>query len=141
MYKLILLIVSCLFSLSVVSYELDIKDFKKIGAVPITVKDANDRVTAKLMIKTDIKNIEFDSNLGIVQSSRDTNNGFYDVYLSPDEKKIVFYCDGYKRSEYLFPERPVSGVAYELTLLSTGKDPKRYDTAKNNLRVQSIRTA
>ncbi len=102
--------------------ELQVKSFKKlpndISARRFEKFDANDERCAIVKVLTNLKNLSFESNLGIIAAEQKT--GEYWIYISPGERRLRFICEGFIPLDYTIPERIEAGNVYQMIITSKG---------------------
>ena len=97
------------------------------------VKDINGDTTALIKVKTDLNQLQFESNLYPAKIEKKT--GEYFIYLSEGDRKISFLKEGYQRKDYYFPEKIKANIVYYLKLSSEDLLPK---TIKIAAAIQTI---
>lgn len=79
-----------------------VADITDLSAVMYPRTDVNDDLCALVKIRTDLRNLRFDSNRNIVGDVLIKNGEFW-LYLSPGEKQIVVYKEGFITLKYNIP--------------------------------------
>lgn len=81
-------------------------------------RDANGEFCALITIKTDVADLEFDSDRKPVRIERDHGN--FKIYLSPGEKSLVIRKKGFIDLDYRFPLTIKANTAYTMTIVKDG---------------------
>lgn len=79
--------------------------------------DANDEVCALIKVRTDLRGLAFDAGKNLV-GDIELKSGEYWLYVSPDEKRITIYKDGFMTKHYLLPVAIESSKVYVLEVTS-----------------------
>ncbi len=82
--------------------------------------DANDELCAIIKIRTDLRNLRFDSNSNIVDDVVIENGEFW-LYISPGEKQIIIYKDGFITLKFNIPIPVQSSRVYVMELTNKEK--------------------
>lgn len=103
--KIFLFLLFPLLFVDVKADEFVIKNFEKkpndLAARRYEVMDPNDEACALIKIKTDLKGLQFESNLGISKVTKKT--GEYWVYISPGERRIKLIKEGFVAKDFYIP--------------------------------------
>ncbi|MDV7394714.1 hypothetical protein RZS08_25240, partial [Arthrospira platensis SPKY1] len=93
--------------------------------IPPTKVDANGQPVAALRIISNLNNLTFDSNNGVVEVQLEP--GAYIVYLSPNERKLIVNAIGFLRLDLTLNELGIvlkSGDVWELTVTGELQEQK-----------------
>jgi hypothetical protein len=89
--------------------------------------DANDENCAIIKVSCDIPNLNFDSNAGIV-GEIEYKKGEYWVYVSPGEKEIDVFKEGYEKLSFFISANIKSNQVYLLKIYGTGINDLQADS-------------
>ena len=81
--------------------------------------DVNDEICAIVKISCNINGLKFDSNAGIV-GDIEFNKGEYWLYVSPGEKQIDIFKEGYEKLTFFISNNIKSNQVYLLKIYGTG---------------------
>jgi len=99
------------------SFYADISD---LSAVTHPRTDVNDELCALIKIRTDLRNLRFDSNRNIVGDVIIENGEFW-LYVSPGEKQIIVYKEGFITLKYNIPIVIQASKVYVMELTNAQK--------------------
>jgi formylglycine-generating enzyme required for sulfatase activity len=85
-------------------------------------KDINDQSCAVIKVYTDVPGLRFNANLGI-EGNVAYSDGVYTIYVSPGERRLQIYAEGFLPFVFNIPERIESLMVYDLYLVSL-KEPQ-----------------
>ncbi|MBM3435900.1 MAG: PEGA domain-containing protein [Bacteroidetes bacterium] len=107
--------------------SLDVTGYKQIpndiSATRFPRNDANDKLCALIRVISDLDQLGFESNLGIV-GSIEKKSGEYWIYVSPGERKLSIWGPNLLRYNFNFPSLPESGKVYQLVVTRKGSSIK-----------------
>jgi hypothetical protein len=84
--------------------------------------DVNGELTGIIKIKTEVEDLNFDTNMGIVKRFKN-HDGDLLLFLSPDENTVTIKKTGYINLDYKLPARVYSGCLFILEIeTDTPKD-------------------
>ncbi len=134
--------------------EFIIKNFEKksndLAARRYEVTNTNDQACALIKIKTDLKGLQFESNLGISEIKHKT--GEYWVYISPKEQRIKLIKEGFVPRNFYIPDEyqveshdvfhlvVTTNVKYPITINRNPEDAKVYLDGKLKIDTASKST-
>jgi len=116
------LITNLFLTTNIQSQEFDIREFKAdpndLSARVYELRTANDEPAALIKITTNIKGMQFDSNIGIVDVEH-KDDGYW-VYVAPRERRIRIMATDYLAQDISLPEPARSLTVYHLVIASRG---------------------
>ncbi|MFW5778304.1 MAG: PEGA domain-containing protein [Bacteroidota bacterium] len=124
MQKITLLIVWIIMAgmIPVVAQEFDVREFKAeptdLSARRYEKRTVNNDVCALVKVVTNIEEMKFDSNIGIVEVEK-KDEGYW-VYIAPRERRIRLMAPGYLPLDVPMPEAAKSYVVYNMVVASIG---------------------
>jgi hypothetical protein len=137
--KTTLLLIFALVALNVSAKKFIIQDFfnepTDINAIRYVVNDINDEKCALIRIYTDIKNLEFNSNLGIAKKEIKSDGEIW-IYVSPNEKRLEISAVDFMPVSYNFPLKIESTKVYIMKLTSDDQ-PIRKVEGKGGLTINT----
>ena len=103
--------------------SLDVSGFKHIpndiSATRFARYDANDQLCALIKVISDIDELGFESNRGIV-GDIEKKGGEYWIYVSPGERRLSIWGRGLMKYKFVFPLLPKSGKVYQIIVTRKG---------------------
>ncbi|MFW5758146.1 MAG: PEGA domain-containing protein, partial [Bacteroidota bacterium] len=124
MQKITLLIVWIIMAgmIPVVAQEFDVREFKAeptdLSARRYEKRTVNNDVCALVKVVTNIEEMKFDSNIGIVEVEK-KDEGYW-VYIAPRERRIRLMAPGYLPLDVPMLEAAKSYVVYNMVVASIG---------------------
>lgn len=110
------------FAVTLSAQEFEVREFKAdpsdLAARNKEKRTVNDESCALIKITTNIKDMQFDSNIGIVDVVHQTDG--YWVYIAPREKRIKLMATGYISLDVKMPEPAKSLTVYHLVVAPKG---------------------
>lgn len=121
--KHLLIILLAAFSFQTLSaQEFDIREFKAepsdLAARRNQMLTVNGEPCALIKVTTNIKGMQFDSNIGIVDVTHQTDG--YWVYIAPRERRVKLMADGFISLDVDMPEPARSHIVYQLVVAPKG---------------------
>ncbi len=112
-----------LFSIVYVSAnEFEVREFKKdptdLAARRFEKRTVNDEPCALIKVTTNVKGMQFEANLGIVDIVHQ-DDGYW-IYVQPRERSIKLMATGYLSMDMPMPEPAVAHVVYNLVIAAKG---------------------
>lgn len=108
--------------LPAVAQEFDVREFAAeptdLAARRYEKRTVNDDVCALVKVVTNISDMKFDSNIGIVEVEK-KEEGYW-VYIAPRERRIRLMAPGYLPLDVPMPEPAKSYVVYNMVVASIG---------------------
>lgn len=105
--------------------EFDIRDFKKdptdLAARRFEKRTVNDEPCALIKVTTNIRGMQFDSNLGIVDIVHQEDG--YWLYVQPREGRIKLMAEGFLSMDVKMPEPAAVHMVYYLVIAAKGMMP------------------
>ena len=122
--RILYLLLLLLFPFQIILADsLDVSGFKHvpndISATRFSRYDANDQLCALIKIISDIDDLGFESNRGIVGDIEKKGGEFW-VYVSPGERRLSIWGSGLMKYKFIFPLSPKSGKVYQLIVTRKG---------------------
>lgn len=120
------------------SQEFEVKEFSVIdNAVELSINPVytvNGNVAALVKVVTNIRGLYFDTNLGIVGSVVDKDDGYW-VYVQPNERIITIKHADFISKEINFPRTARSMMVFRLVVTSTGTNVPQSDLVRITFRI------
>ncbi|MEM9051585.1 MAG: PEGA domain-containing protein [Bacteroidota bacterium] len=111
-----------LVALNISAQEFDIRSFSVVpndlSARKEVRRTVNDEPCSLIKVVTNIKGMQFQSNIGIVDVSRQADG--YWVYVAPRERRIKLLAEGYLSRDVSMPEPAEELAVYELVVSTAG---------------------
>jgi len=105
-----------------VAQEFDIRSFSAVpndlSARKEVRRTVNDEPCALIKVVTNIKGMQFESNIGIVDVEHQADG--YWLYVAPRERRIRLMASGYLSRDVAMPEPAKELIVYELVVAATG---------------------
>jgi hypothetical protein len=121
--KKVSLLLLVFFSVSVFGAEFKVRSFEfvqnDLSARRFSRTDVNDNVCAIIKVSCDVSGLKFDSNAGIV-GEIEYKTGEYWLYVSPGEKQIDVFREGYEKLPFYISANVKSNQVYLLKIYGTG---------------------
>ena len=130
-----------IFSISVYSAEFEVVSFTKdasdLSARKFPRKDINDEDCALIKVRCDIKGLQFDSNMGIA-GNIESKDGEYWVYVSPYERIIEVFRDGFTKLTFVSEEIIEPATVYVMVIRIKGEKVVGDNTISETKREETI---
>ncbi len=135
--KLLLTSLLLTFTLAVSSQEFDIRSFAPDRADLRARVDGRTSVNgdacALIDVVSNIKGMQFESNIGIVEVKHRDDG--YDVYVAPLERSIKLLATGYLSKEINLPEPAQAHTVYKLVVATKGASVAQSDLVRITFRI------
>ena len=111
----------------VLADSLDVSGYKQIpndiSATRYPKYDANDKMCALIKVISDIDQLGFESNMGIV-GNVEKKTGEYWIYVSPGERRISVWGPNLLKFNFNLPNTPETGKVYQMVVTRKGVSDK-----------------
>ena len=111
----------------VLADSLDVSGYKLIpndvSAIRFSRYDANDNLCALIKVISDIDQLGFESNLGII-GDIEKKNGEYRIYVSPSEQRLNIWGPNIIKYIFHLPVLPESAKVYQVVVTRKGEGVK-----------------
>jgi len=124
-------------SAAVTAQEFDIRSFTPVpndlSARKEVRRTVNDEPCALIKVVTNIKGMQFESNIGIVDVEHQADG--YWLYVAPRERRIKLMASGYLSKDVQMPEPAKELTVYELTVATIGNSIAESDLVRITFRI------
>ena len=121
----------------VLAQEFDVRSFaadpQDLRARMADRRTVNDERCAVVVVTTNIPNMQFNSDIGIVDVEH-TDDG-YELFVAPRERRIKLMATGFLSLDVQMPEPAKALTVYKMTVASKGQKAQSADVVRVTFRI------